>query len=482
DRGDWGTVTENETEVVTTIWVDNPNPFPIALGSGLSATYNVSFNDVALASGEKDALSVPKGNSTLRLNSTIRNDRLPAWWARFVRANETIAMTIDGDLTVDVGPSASYGIHREQTVLENSTPIITALSQAANGTTGTYTTSVGTDQLDASLLDGLVGEDTQSVTVGYEIREADARWGSVTRRRTTLLFDFTIHNPGDVPVPAVPDGLGAEIEMNGVRMFETETGTLSPRSVGPDAVIPPGETRTVTYAVRMNNSKVDEWFTSHVRRGELTTVRTSFQLVFGVPSAGVTVRAPADSPVTYTCDLRTAILVDNQTTSTDCGSPPGQSDASGADGGEGNSSNGTPTPAETTDGGLLTGTPTADAPATPTATVVPTTLSTPTDVPTDVPTTLATPTETPAPPTARLSANTTSGAAPLTVAFDASESTDPNGNIAEYAWQFGDGSTARGQRVTHTFERAGTYVVTVTVVDETGRQDTEDVTITVTVG
>ncbi|MFB6088117.1 MAG: hypothetical protein ABEJ85_06310, partial [Haloarculaceae archaeon] len=32
DRGDWGTVTDDRTEIVTTLWVKNPNPVGIALG------------------------------------------------------------------------------------------------------------------------------------------------------------------------------------------------------------------------------------------------------------------------------------------------------------------------------------------------------------------------------------------------------------------------------------------------------------------
>lgn len=43
------------------------------------------------------------------------------------------------------------------------------------------------------------------------------------------------------------------------------------------------------------------------------------------------------------------------------------------------------------------------------------------------------------PPTAVISASTTSGPAPLTVTFDGSAPSDPDGAIVSYAWQFGDG-------------------------------------------
>ncbi len=46
------------------------------------------------------------------------------------------------------------------------------------------------------------------------------------------------------------------------------------------------------------------------------------------------------------------------------------------------------------------------------------------------------------------------------------------GDIESYGWAFGDGTTATGETVTHTFETAGTYEVTLTVTDTGGASDT----------
>jgi PKD repeat protein len=56
---------------------------------------------------------------------------------------------------------------------------------------------------------------------------------------------------------------------------------------------------------------------------------------------------------------------------------------------------------------------------------------------------------------------------PLTVAFDASESTDDEG-IASYDWDFGGDGTGSGQAPSHTFSAPGTYPVTLTVTDTEG--------------
>ncbi|MEN3065678.1 MAG: PKD domain-containing protein, partial [Candidatus Methanosuratincola petrocarbonis] len=51
-------------------------------------------------------------------------------------------------------------------------------------------------------------------------------------------------------------------------------------------------------------------------------------------------------------------------------------------------------------------------------------------------------------PTARATANPISGYAPLAVIFDGSASTDPDGKILSYSWDFGDGYTGTGATVT----------------------------------
>jgi len=55
-----------------------------------------------------------------------------------------------------------------------------------------------------------------------------------------------------------------------------------------------------------------------------------------------------------------------------------------------------------------------------------------------------------------------------TVTFDASASTDYNGQIVQYAWDFGDGNAAEGVRVTHSYIEGGYYIVTLVVTDDEG--------------
>lgn len=66
-----------------------------------------------------------------------------------------------------------------------------------------------------------------------------------------------------------------------------------------------------------------------------------------------------------------------------------------------------------------------------------------------------------------------------TVNFDASESTDSDGTIVEYTWNFGDGTEGTGMTVNHAFENSGSYIVVLTVYDDDGASHIDTLTITV---
>ncbi|MEZ4830205.1 MAG: PKD domain-containing protein [Bacteroidia bacterium] len=82
-------------------------------------------------------------------------------------------------------------------------------------------------------------------------------------------------------------------------------------------------------------------------------------------------------------------------------------------------------------------------------------------------------------PVAAINATPVSGIAPLLVDFDATASDDADGIITEYTWDFGDGKTATGMLVAHTYQAVGNYVATLTVKDDSGAVNTATVTIEV---
>ncbi|MGQ9582552.1 MAG: PKD domain-containing protein [Thermoplasmatota archaeon] len=58
------------------------------------------------------------------------------------------------------------------------------------------------------------------------------------------------------------------------------------------------------------------------------------------------------------------------------------------------------------------------------------------------------------------------------VSLDGTGSTDENASALSYDWDFGDGDTASGARVTHVFRKEGTYTIKLRVTDPMGQSDT----------
>ncbi len=83
-------------------------------------------------------------------------------------------------------------------------------------------------------------------------------------------------------------------------------------------------------------------------------------------------------------------------------------------------------------------------------------------------------------PTAVIGAAPVSGEGPLAVSFDGSASSDADGSIVSWAWDFGDGATASGATAGHTYAGEGSYTATLTVTDDDGAAGVATRAITVT--
>ncbi|PYQ13417.1 MAG: hypothetical protein DMF80_15650 [Acidobacteria bacterium] len=62
--------------------------------------------------------------------------------------------------------------------------------------------------------------------------------------------------------------------------------------------------------------------------------------------------------------------------------------------------------------------------------------------------------------------------------FNASSSYDPDGTIAGYAWTFGDGTTAAGVNIGHSYAAGGNFTVALTVTDNLGATGTTSHVVT----
>jgi PKD repeat protein len=83
------------------------------------------------------------------------------------------------------------------------------------------------------------------------------------------------------------------------------------------------------------------------------------------------------------------------------------------------------------------------------------------------------------PPTASFSATPPAGIVPLSVTFDAASSSDADGDIVSYTWDFGDGAQASGPTQVHTFDNPGTFATRLTVTDVFGLSDEQTLSVDV---
>lgn len=76
-------------------------------------------------------------------------------------------------------------------------------------------------------------------------------------------------------------------------------------------------------------------------------------------------------------------------------------------------------------------------------------------------------------PVANASASEQSGFVGTLLIFNGSLSTDPDGYLTDWSWDYGDGTNGSGERTTHIYQHVGTYTVTLTITDNKDATDND---------
>ena len=85
------------------------------------------------------------------------------------------------------------------------------------------------------------------------------------------------------------------------------------------------------------------------------------------------------------------------------------------------------------------------------------------------------------PPVAQISVVSTTAKVGETVFFSGVDSADPDTNIVSYEWNFGDGNTAFGASVSHSYYTPGSFAVKLTVIESDGLANTAELVMKVVV-
>ena len=68
------------------------------------------------------------------------------------------------------------------------------------------------------------------------------------------------------------------------------------------------------------------------------------------------------------------------------------------------------------------------------------------------------------------------------IQLDASESFDPDGNITQYYWDYGDNTTGKGINTTHKYEKPGEYTITLVTTDENNNTYSKSIVVPIGFG
>ncbi|MFB6137889.1 MAG: LEA type 2 family protein [Halobacteriaceae archaeon] len=252
----FGPVNQTATVIETDLVLRNPNPVGVRLG-GVSVDYTVSMNDIPMANGTKAGVGIGTGRSTLAFRTLLDNERIPAWWASHVSNGEHTRLAVDATACSD---TLGQCVHTQPV----SRPIETDILGGFNSTETRAVEGPGP----------LVPD-----PVAY-INRTSARWGAVSSSETPVRIAFRIYNPNAVPLAVT------ELEYN-VSMNDVDVGE---GRVEDPLVVPPKTARTLRTTVVIDNSRLDEWWVTHVRRNQVTDILIDFYARVDV--GGTSVRLP----------------------------------------------------------------------------------------------------------------------------------------------------------------------------------------------
>jgi len=111
-----------------------------------------------------------------------------------------------------------------------------------------------------------------------EIREVHLDWGRVTATTTEVLGTITVYNPNSVNLPV--KCITCDIKMNGINIGKAETIDLQ---IEEEAEFP------VKISVKIDNTKIPEFWAEHIRRNEKSEASIELHAIFNLGGVEFTI-------------------------------------------------------------------------------------------------------------------------------------------------------------------------------------------------
>ena len=264
-------VNASTTVVETDVVVANPNPVGVRLGNA-TVGHTITMNGITMGTATTEGFRLTTGNTTIGLTTPIDNRRIPDWWASHVRNGERTRL-------VATARVRSSLLGRTATVRETE-PIETGITDAFNSTEPRPVNA------DLPLIDDPL----------LVVNRTSATWSDVAEETTTLSTDIAVSNPKSIPYPI--SRIEYEVTMNNVTVGNGTTAS--------GYTVPADGQETVHANVTIDNSKLDEWWISHLENGQRTDLRVDLTAVVELPT-GDTARLSLDG-LGYETTIETDVL------------------------------------------------------------------------------------------------------------------------------------------------------------------------------
>ena len=125
-----------------------------------------------------------------------------------------------------------------------------------------------------------------------KIREVSLSWGNVAYDSTEIIADVSVYNPS--PIPITLKKVTFTLYMNNIKMVTgSSEGTVNLASF---------QETVIRLVSTLNNSRIPDWFISHLKNGERTDVRLSGEVTFDLRLIELT------RPFEQTLNITTSLL------------------------------------------------------------------------------------------------------------------------------------------------------------------------------
>jgi LEA14-like dessication related protein len=254
---EWGSVTADTTEIIGTIRVYNPNPISLPVKK---MTYDITMAGVNMGSGESPGFHIAKqAESPIKVTAKIDNSKIPIFWVEHLKNQEKSEASIGIKVTFDLKITDftfPFNVQR---------PIDTNFLAALNNVTPIL--------LEKKVNVPVIGEQT---VFRATLESLSGKWGMITTDTSEILLSLGIRNENIYPLVAPKMEYGAEI--NNI--------TLASGEAPMQFVSQPNSTGNINMSIKLDNSRIDDWFVTHIQQGEKSTFKISVALVFDIPAYG----------------------------------------------------------------------------------------------------------------------------------------------------------------------------------------------------